>query len=155
MRPQAERNGLTLSARLDPATGDAIQADPDLILRALLNLLQNAIKFTPQEGTIEVFTATDQQSQPALLWFHVRDSGIGVDPAEQSRVFQRFYRIDRARAMRSGTGLGLAVVRHIAEVHGGAVSLESEPGRGSTFGFSVPTAADVSDATEANSLTAP
>ena len=155
MRPQAERNGLTLSARLDPATGDAIQADPDLILRALLNLLQNAIKFTPEEGTIEVFTATDQQSQPALLWFHVRDSGIGVDPAEQSRVFQRFYRIDRARAMGSGTGLGLAVVRHIAEVHGGAVSLESEPGRGSTFSFSVPTAADVSDATEADSLTAP
>ena len=155
MRPQAERSGLTLSAQLDPATEDAIEADPDLILRALLNLLQNAIKFTPQEGTIEVFTATDDLSQPAQLWIHVRDSGIGVDPAEQSRIFQRFYRIDRARAMGSGTGLGLAVVRHIAEVHGGAVSLESEPGRGSTFGFSVPRSADVSDATEANSLTTP
>lgn len=170
MRPQAERNGLALSCRSDEAAQTLIEADADLIQRALLNLLQNAIKFTP-EGGIEVFAEPEANTQqtntqqtgtqqagaqqngapPALLWIRVRDSGVGVDPAEQARIFQRFYRIDRARAAGSGTGLGLAVVRHIAEAHGGAVSLESEPGLGSTFGFAVP----VAQSTEANSLTAP
>ena len=153
MRPQAERNGLDLRCRLAepaPDAAAAIDADADLIQRALLNLLQNAIKFTPEDGAVEVFTSHDQQAQPAMLWIHVRDTGVGVEPAEQSRVFQRFYRVDRARAMRSGTGLGLAVVRHIAEAHGGSVSLESEPGVGSTFSFAVP----VAQATDADSLTA-
>lgn len=165
MRPQAERNGLALSCRSDEAAHTTIEADADLIQRALLNLLQNAIKFTP-EGGIEVFAEPEANTQqtgtqqagaqqngapPALLWIRVRDSGVGVDPAEQARIFQRFYRIDRARAAGGGTGLGLAVVRHIAEAHGGAVSLQSEPGLGSTFGFAVP----VAQSTEANSLTAP
>ncbi len=160
MRPQAERNGLALSCRVAAAAETVIEADADLIQRALLNLLQNAIKFTP-EGSIEVFAehegsaqqggAQQSEAQPAMLRLQVRDSGVGVDPAEQARIFQRFYRIDRARAAGGGTGLGLAVVRHIAEAHGGAVSLESEPGVGSTFGFSVP----VAQATEADSLTAP
>ena len=148
IRPQAERQGLQLSCRFDDAL---IEADPDLIQRALLNLLQNAVKFTPNGGGVEVFTALDQQPEHPMLWLHVRDTGVGVEPAEQSRIFQRFYRVDRARAMRSSTGLGLAVVRHIAEVHHGAVSLQSEPGRGSTFAFSVP----VANATEPHSLTTP
>ena len=153
MRPQAERNGLDLRCRpaeTAPDAAAAIDADADLIQRALLNLLQNAIKFTPEDGAVEVFTSHDQQTQPAMFWIHVRDTGVGVEPAEQGRVFQRFYRVDRARAMRSGTGLGLAVVRHIAEAHGGSVSLESEPGVGSTFSFAVP----VAQATDADSLTA-
>ena len=92
-------------------------------------------------GAIEVLSELGDDSDPApMVWIRVRDTGIGIEPAEQSRIFQRFYRIDRARQSGGGTGLGLAVVRHIAEVHGGAVSLESAPGQGSTFGFSVPLA---------------
>ena len=142
MRPQAQRRGLEIVCS---AADAAIEADPDLVQRAVLNLLQNAVKFTPSGGLIEVFTAPGEaQPPPPMLWICVRDTGVGVEPAEQSRIFQRFYRLDRARTAHSGsgagTGLGLAVVRHIAEVHGGSVDLQSEVGLGSTFRFSVPVA---------------
>ena len=107
----------------------------------MLNLLHNAVKFTDEGGVIEVLCEFGDAADPApMVWIRVRDTGIGVEPADQSRIFQRFYRVDRARQSGGGTGLGLAVVRHIAEVHGGAVSIESAPGAGSTFGFSVPLA---------------
>ena len=81
-------------------------------------------------------------TEPGMVWIHVRDTGVGVEPAEQGRVFQRFYRADRARTLLTGggAGLGLAVVRHIAEIHGGSVELQSEVGVGSTFSFCVPVA---------------
>jgi two-component system phosphate regulon sensor histidine kinase PhoR len=142
IRPQAEREGLSL--RYEGRNGDSetmIVADPELVERALLNLLHNAVKFTVSGGSIQVLSEIGDPSDPApMVWIRVRDTGIGIEPAEQSRIFQRFYRVDRARQSGGGTGLGLAVVRHIAEVHGGAVSLESAPGVGSTFGFSVPLA---------------
>ncbi|MXV79866.1 MAG: PAS domain-containing protein [Chloroflexi bacterium] len=146
IRPQAEREGLSLSYAgldevLDGGTETLIMADPELVERAVLNLLHNAVKFTDEGGAIEVLCEFGDAADPApMVWIRVRDTGIGIEPAEQSRIFQRFYRVDRARQSGGGTGLGLAVVRHIAEVHGGAVSLESAPGRGSTFGFSVPLA---------------
>ena len=146
IHPQAEREGLSLRyAGLDEGLdGDPrtmIMADPELVERAVLNLLHNAVKFTDRGGSIEVLSEVADDSDPApMVWIRVRDTGIGIEPAEQGRIFQRFYRIDRARQSGGGTGLGLAVVRHIAEVHGGAVSLESVPGQGSTFGFSVPLA---------------
>ena len=142
IRPQAEREGLALSYE-GPGGGPEtlIVADPELVERALLNLLHNAVKFTDAGGEIEVLSELGDASDPApMIWIRVRDTGIGIEPAEQTRIFQRFYRIDRARQSGGGTGLGLAVVRHIAEVHGGAVSLQSAPGQGSTFGFSVPLA---------------
>lgn len=142
IRPQAEREGLSLHyAGLNRGQETMIMADPELVERAVLNLLHNAVKFTDEGGSIEVLSEFGDAADPApMVWIRVRDSGIGIEPAEQSRIFQRFYRIDRARQSGGGTGLGLAVVRHIAEVHGGAVSLESAPGHGSTFGFSVPLA---------------
>ena len=146
IRPQAEREGLSLSYAgldevLDGGTETLIMADPELVERAVLNLLHNAVKFTDEGGSVEVLCEFGDAADPApMVWIRVRDTGIGIEPAEQSRIFQRFYRVDRARQSGGGTGLGLAVVRHIAEVHGGAVSLESAPGRGSTFGFSVPLA---------------
>ncbi len=142
IRPQAEREGLSLSyAGLNGAGETMIVADPELVERAVLNLLHNAVKFTDEGGRIEVLSELGDDSDPApMVWIRVRDTGIGVEPADQARIFQRFYRVDRARQSGGGTGLGLAVVRHIAEVHGGAVSLESTPGAGSTFGFSVPLA---------------
>ena len=72
------------------------------------------------------------------MWLLVRDTGVGISAEEQRHVFQRFYRADRARGGSGGAGLGLALVRHIAEAHGGTVRVESAPGRGSTFGFSLP-----------------
>ena len=142
IRPQAEREGLSLRyAGRNGGPETMIVADPELVERAVLNLLHNAVKFTDHGGSIEVLSETGDDSDPApMVWIRVRDTGIGIEPAEQSRIFQRFYRIDRARQSGGGTGLGLAVVRHIAEVHGGAVSLQSAPGEGSTFGFSVPLA---------------
>ncbi|MDE2747142.1 MAG: ATP-binding protein [Chloroflexota bacterium] len=142
IRPQAEREGLSLRyAGLNGDPETMIMADPELVERAVLNLLHNAVKFTDEGGSIEVLSELGDVSDPApMVWIRVRDTGIGIEPAEQGRIFQRFYRIDRARQSGGGTGLGLAVVRHIAEVHGGAVSLESAPGQGSTFGFSVPLA---------------
>ena len=142
IRPQAEREGLSLRyAGLNGASETMIMADPELVERALLNLLHNAIKFTDVGGVVEVLSELGDASDPApMVWIRVRDTGIGIEAAEQTRIFQRFYRVDRARQSGGGTGLGLAVVRHIAEAHGGAVSLESAPGAGSTFGFSVPLA---------------
>ena len=142
IRPQAEREGLSLLySGLNGGDQTMIVADPELVERALLNLLHNAVKFTEAGGSIEVLSEMGDASDPApMIWIRVRDTGIGIEPAEQSRIFQRFYRVDRARQSGGGTGLGLAVVRHIAEVHGGAVSLQSVPGQGSTFGFSVPLA---------------
>ena len=142
IRPQAEREGLSLHyAGLNRGQETMIMADPEMVERAVLNLLHNAVKFTDEGGSIEVLSEFGDAADPApMVWIRVRDTGIGIEPAEQSRIFQRFYRIDRARQSGGGTGLGLAVVRHIAEVHGGAVSLESAPGHGSTFGFSVPLA---------------
>lgn len=150
MRPQAEREGLDLELR---TPGAAVSADPDLTQRALLNLVHNAIKFTPAGGRVEVFAESapppSLSGDPApMIWLRVRDTGVGVAAAEQPRIFQRFYRIDRARsgersqaaAPAPGTGLGLAVVRHIAEIHGGGVALQSTPGQGSTFSFSLPLA---------------
>ena len=144
MRPQAEREGLALELQSPRVV---VAADPDLAQRALLNLLHNAIKFTPAGGRVEVFGEPGPPSDPApMLWLRVRDTGVGVAAAEQPRIFQRFYRVDRARSgeradgagAAPGTGLGLAVVRHIAEIHGGGVALESTLGHGSTFSFSLP-----------------
>jgi len=142
IRPQAEREGISISyAGPNGGPETMIAADPELIERAVLNLLHNAVKFTEQGGAIEVIAEPGDGADPApMVWIRVRDTGIGIELAEQSRIFQRFYRVDRARQSASGTGLGLAVVRHIAEVHGGAVSLQSSPGEGSTFSFSVPLA---------------
>ena len=135
-------NANVLGATVFPHNiGLGAAGDPELVERAVLNLLHNAVKFTDEGGAIEVLCEFGDAADPApMVWIRVRDTGIGIEPAEQSRIFQRFYRVDRARQSGGGTGLGLAVVRHIAEVHGGAVSLESAPGRGSTFGFSVPLA---------------
>ena len=141
IRPQAEREGLSLRIETpDPESPTVVTVDPELVQRAVLNLLHNAVKFTDHGGSIVVFTQHDSDDHAPMVWIRVRDTGIGIEPAEQSRIFQRFYRADRSRQSGGGTGLGLAVVRHIAEVHAGTVSLQSTPGVGTTIGFSVPLA---------------
>ncbi|MRR56953.1 MAG: HAMP domain-containing histidine kinase [Deltaproteobacteria bacterium] len=108
--------------------------DPAKLEQVLINLLDNAIKFTPEGGTITI-AAADLGPQVRV---EVRDTGIGIAPHAIPRIFERFYRVDAARSRdMGGTGLGLSIVKHIVQAHGGSVSVESVPGKGSTFSFTL------------------
>ncbi len=129
---QADRAGIKLRAR-DGAAAAPVIGDADRIEHALGNLVANAIKFTPSGG--EVTVSAEGCRDDVLI--SVSDTGIGIEQDQQARVFERFYRADRGRAG-GGTGLGLAIVKHIVLAHGGSVSVESKPGRGSTFTMRFP-----------------
>ncbi|HXK32895.1 MAG TPA: ATP-binding protein [Dehalococcoidia bacterium] len=129
---QAERAGLSLSASV-PASPLTVIADAERLERALGNLVANAIKFTPAGGSITVSAAEDS----GMIAMSVRDTGVGIEPEAQPRVFERFYKTDRGRGS-GGTGLGLAIVKHIVRAHEGSVSVESQPGMGSTFTMRLP-----------------
>lgn len=111
-----------------------IQADPDKLEQILINLLDNAIKFTPAGGTVTV-DATDLGDRVRI---DVKDTGIGIPAKDIPRIFERFYRVDTARSRElGGTGLGLSIVKHIVQAHGGSVAVESTPGTGSIFSFTM------------------
>jgi two-component system phosphate regulon sensor histidine kinase PhoR len=113
-----------------------VLADAERVMRILENLVDNAVKYTPSGGHVEVHTETGPDGG-ALL--QVRDDGPGIPPEHLSRLFERFYRVDKARSRDlGGTGLGLSIVRHLAEGMGGTVSVESEVGRGSCFTVALP-----------------
>jgi two-component system phosphate regulon sensor histidine kinase PhoR len=132
----AQRQGVALVSRV-PADLPAVRGDEERIDQLLMNLLHNAIKFSPDGG--EVIVAADEHPDAAVV--SVVDHGVGIPAADQARVFERFYKVDRARQRGlGGTGLGLAIARHIAEAHGGSIWLESTEGEGSTFSFSLPLA---------------
>ena len=132
MRPKAQRHGLNLS--LDaPDNLPKINADRNLMERAIVNLIDNAVKFTPTGGDISV----SARAEDGVLTITVDDTGEGIDPGDLPRVFERFYKADRARRG-GGTGLGLAIVKHSIEAHGGSVAVTSQLGRGSTFTFRLP-----------------
>src|SRR5262249_14559805 len=132
-----------LEMRLVLADPAVVLGDRDRLRQLLTNLVENAIRYTPPPGQIQV--AVRRRGDRAELV--VSDSGIGIAPEHQERVFERFYRVDAARTRSlGGTGLGLAIVRQIAEAHGGRVRLESELGRGSTFVVEFPLAPPVEPA---------
>ncbi len=131
---QAERARLRL--RVDcPPDLPAVRADPPRLEQALMNLVHNAVKFTPPGGEILISAARDQDGE--MVVFSVRDTGVGIPADDLPRIFERFYKADRARSG-GGTGLGLSIARHLVEAHGGRIRAESEEGRGSTFYFSIP-----------------
>lgn len=133
----AERKGLRLERAWAPGLPPA-RVDRDKLMQVLLNILANAIEFTPEGGTI---TVAIDRAGPGALQVRVRDTGIGIPRPDQERIFERFYRVDKARSrMLGGTGLGLAIARQIVETLGGEISLESEPGRGTEVTFTVPAA---------------
>jgi len=132
----ADRQGVIL-VELVPDDLPAVRGDEDRLDQLLMNLLHNAIKFSPRGGTVMV--TTDEHPDEVVV--SVTDHGIGIPRKDRDRVFERFYKVDRARQRGlGGTGLGLAIARHIAEAHGGRIWLESTSGKGSTFSFSVPLA---------------
>lgn len=119
----------------DHTYGALIRADRTLVEQALVNLIDNAVKYSNAGDTIEVsFDCTVTQ----VRWT-VRDHGPGIAPEHLPRLFERFYRVDKARSRDSGgTGLGLAIVKHIAQLHGGKIEVESQPGSGSVFTLTLP-----------------
>ncbi|MBM4016373.1 MAG: PAS domain-containing protein, partial [Planctomycetes bacterium] len=132
----AERKPLHLVAELAPALA---LVDPLALEQVLDNLIDNALKYTPAGGRVTVRTL----SEGGVGVLEVADDGPGIEAAEQARVFERFYRVDKARTRDvPGTGLGLSIVKHLVEANGGSVELDSWPGRGSTFRvrFAVPAA---------------
>lgn len=134
MQLQAERGGLTIQIEENEPLPE-VMADAERIESVLVNLLHNAIKFTPPGGNI---TAGAQLGQNRVVFF-VKDTGVGIQPEDLSRIFERFYKADQSRSG-GGTGLGLSIARHTVEAHKGRIWAESKPGEGSTFYFSLPLA---------------
>jgi heavy metal sensor kinase len=130
----ATRKGVRLETESDRQSL-VLQGDGELIRRMILNLLDNAVKYTPKDGEINV-SLTRQNGNAEIV---VRDTGIGIPQADQSHVFDRFYRVDKARSRSlGGAGLGLSIVSWIVEAHGGKISMESAPNHGSTFTVELP-----------------
>lgn len=132
MRLQVERAKLKLSIQsgidLPP-----VSVDFNRLEQVLINLIHNSLKFTSPGGNIEL----KAQRQDKFIVFSVKDTGIGISPKDLDRIFERFYKVDKARSA-PGTGLGLSIARHLVEAHGGKIWAESIPTQGSTFYFSIP-----------------
>ncbi len=134
----AERQGVDIGLSLPDAALPPVRGDPERLGQLLLNLLHNAVKFSPNGGTVTVGGSPDGEE----VVMTVADQGVGIPRADQPRIFERFFKVDRARERgQGGTGLGLAIARHIAEAHRGRIWFESEEGRGTTFFVALPVAA--------------
>jgi two-component system phosphate regulon sensor histidine kinase PhoR len=132
LRPQAERADLRLDIDLPPGLS-RILADAERVQQVITNLVHNAIKFTPPGGTVAISTEAGEDE----IIIAVRDTGVGIPADDLPRIFERFYKADRARSG-GGTGLGLAIAKHIVLAHGGRIWAESVEGRGSTFYVALP-----------------
>ena len=132
VREEAETKGLSLDLTSQSVTAMVSSRDLSIAIR---NLLDNAMRYTPEDGSVTV--AVSRDGQEAVVT--VTDTGEGIPTRDVERVFERFYRVDNARSRATGgTGLGLSIVKHVAESHGGSVSLESQLGEGSTFTVRLP-----------------
>ncbi len=132
-----QQRGLNPGTRLTLGEWEqvAVEADPDRLKQVVLNLIDNAIRYTPAGGTVTL----DLQRRGSEAILRVRDTGIGILPEHQGRIFEHFYRVDQPRSRQAGgTGLGLAIAREVATVHGGRIELSSQVGVGSTFTLTLP-----------------
>ena len=136
LKPQAQRKQIVI--RIEPFHDiPQVFADRHQLKQVLTNLVDNAIKFTPERGTIRITAAVSGNRVTVAI----ADNGIGIPAEDLPRIFERFYRVDKARSREvGGTGLGLSIVKHSVEAHGGQVGVESSPGGGTTFRFSLPVA---------------
>jgi two-component system phosphate regulon sensor histidine kinase PhoR len=135
---QAEATARSIRLELIPATEEVVaQADWEAMRTIIDNLVSNAIRYTPEGGAVTV--TWGKEGNEAFV--SVADTGIGIAPEHQPRIFERFYRVDKARSRElGGTGLGLSIVKHLVQVLGGSVRLTSKVGKGSTFQIRVPAA---------------
>ncbi len=132
MKMQAERAGLKLSVNCEDDLPN-IHADKSRLEQVLVNIIHNAVKFTKPGGEVNVEAVSGEDG----IRFAVQDTGVGIPAESLSRIFERFYRVDKSRTG-SGTGLGLSISKHIVEAHGGRIWAESDEGRGSVFYFVIP-----------------
>jgi len=136
MQPQAKGKEIMLADQSGPLMYTA-EADRDMMYQVVMNLVGNAIKYTPEGGRITVTTESDDATRSVLMT--ISDTGLGIPPDAIDHVFNKFYRIDSYKRVAKGTGLGLNLVKHIVEtVHRGSVGVRSEVGMGSHFWFSIP-----------------
>jgi signal transduction histidine kinase len=134
MRERASRHSITLGAEIDEGLGE-VTADERKFKQILLNLLSNAVKFTPEGGRVDVLAC----QREGMVEVAVRDTGVGIAPEDQASVFEEFRQVGTDYTRKAeGTGLGLALTRKFVELHGGSITLKSEPGQGSTFTFTLP-----------------
>jgi len=130
---RAQVKNVTVSLEAEETISALVNAS--LVQQAVVNLVDNAIKFSGSGGNVRVVVVQDEQG----VHLQVHDSGPGISPQHLGRIFERFYRVDQARDRREGgTGLGLAIVKHIAQAHGGTVAASSELGKGSCFEVILP-----------------
>jgi two-component system phosphate regulon sensor histidine kinase PhoR len=136
MRPMAEKKRIAIS--IDPAPDRTeVFCDSEAVHQIVTNLLDNALKYTPEDGAITVGARPVKDHDAVELY--VQDTGMGIPAEDLPRLFERFYRVDKARSRElGGTGLGLAIVKHLVRAQGGEVRVESEPNRGSRFCFTLP-----------------
>jgi signal transduction histidine kinase len=133
VRERAGRRGITLGHTIDDHLG-TIRGDERKVKQVLLNLLSNALKFTPEGGRIDVRAAMSD----GMVEVSVADTGVGIAPGDQEAVFEEFRQVGQAEKKAEGTGLGLALCRKFVELHGGRISVKSQVGHGSTFTFTLP-----------------
>jgi two-component system, OmpR family, phosphate regulon sensor histidine kinase PhoR len=143
MLPLAEKRGVQLIVEKESITDQEVWCDGESIQQVLGNLVENAIKYTPVGGAVSLRArelSAIGTTRPPFMELLVTDTGAGIPLDDQPRLFERFYRVDKARSREmGGTGLGLAIVKHLVHAHGGEVSVISQPGNGSTFRFTLPT----------------
>jgi two-component system, OmpR family, sensor histidine kinase SenX3 len=134
----AEQQSVSVSTLVNDADGK-VQGDKRQLASALVNLVENAVKYSDPGDTVEVTVTTAGVADEELVSVNVIDHGIGIPNAELGRVFERFYRVDKARSRNTGgSGLGLSIVRHVADNHHGSVTVVSNEGHGSTFTLTIP-----------------
>lgn len=136
LSPQAAEKDISISVRAAPVDLTA-EGDPDMLYQVVLNLVSNAVKYTPNGGRISVSADTDNLTRTVVV--SVSDTGLGIPPDALPRLFEKFYRIENFKRVAKGTGLGLNLCKHIVEtVHHGSIGVESKLGMGSKFWFSIP-----------------
>jgi two-component system phosphate regulon sensor histidine kinase PhoR len=134
MEPRAETRGVTLTSAVSPDMPE-VTADHDRLEQILINLVDNAVKYTNAGGRVTV----SARRVDGVVEIAVADTGVGIPPGDLPRITERFYRVDKARSRElGGTGLGLAIVKHLVSAHGGELTIESEPGRGTTVRVELP-----------------
>ncbi len=149
MQPLADKKSQEMTKSVEP--GLAVRADSTRLKQVLMNLIANAIKFTPSGGRIEVAARLVE----GRVRVEVRDNGPGIPPEEQKRIFEAFYRLRESGKKTEGTGLGLAITHRLVELHGGELSLDSEIGKGSCFHFCLPVAVGMREPPSAKTQPSP